>query len=295
MSTTFRFVDQAERTARPKWLEVTDSETLANILRLNTIKNKDTREDIVAAVACLKTLRPHQHGSYTTYCIGGAEDFTTAKKVRDGEHVIEEHQLRSTWTNVDEVIAAVKLLNDFYKSHRSRKTILDLPLKRVRRLMQKLDSGLVRLEEVKAVNEFARSEAYALYAAFSPSYLKDSSVTTEGYLGYGGLSLVPLARARMFDSEAAVDKFLRTTGKYLMRTLPAVQVVKIQLNMMELRHSVQGLGAKETDRLSDSRLQEAVSTVQREVIEQALQEVSRERLVERIDELDQVATLKRKM
>ncbi len=273
MSTTFRFIDPTDRTASPKWDPVLYDDDLKKIEHHN-IKTSQ-KIDVTDAIADIRSLRFKEK----RWWIGAAGDFGTKTQVRDMEEPIEEHDIRGTWVNIERLLNSMKVLKNYAKIHQLR-PVNDLAVKRAKRLMQKLDNGLIRIENVTAVNEFARAEAYALFVAYDNSYTKRRM---EGYLGHGGMTLVPLQRARMFDSETAVQKFLK--GHYFLRHYPKIQVVKIQLNMIELTNVYEG-GGSNADRLSDSRIQHAAAFVQKENLEQALLNASKERLLERVQEMD---------
>lgn len=274
MSTTFRFVDAADRTARPKWENVI-AESDLRFIESHNHKNAQLLE-ITQAIACVRTLKNKEK----YWVIGGVEDFSTTTKVRDNEGPIEEHEIRKTWVDIDNLVQSMKTLKNYSKVHQLRREVNDLSVKRIKRLIQKMDNGLVRIADVSAVSEFARAEAYALFVAHENIY---THKMIEGYLGHGGISLVPLQRARMFDSEIAVQKFLK--GHYFLNNFPSIQVVKIQLNMVALTTAYSGSG-RGTDRLNDSRIQQAAAFIQKENMEQALLDASKERLLERVKELD---------
>jgi len=285
MSTTFRFVDSTDRTAAPKWDRVFHDSDLKLIEERNA---KDQRADVLNAIADIRALRFDKE----CWWIGAAGDFGTKTQVRDVAGPIEEHDIRETWTNIPSLLESMKVLKNYAKVHRLF-SMSDLEVKRAKRLLQKLDSGLIRIEQVTAVNEFARAESYALFVAYDNSYSKRRM---EGYLGNGGMTLVPLQRARMFDSETAVQKFLK--GHYFLKHYPKIQVVKIQLNMIGLTNIYEG-GGSNVDRLSESRIQHAAAFVQKENLEQALLNASKERLLERVKEIDVqediTPTVKRRM
>lgn len=286
MSTTFRFVDPTDRTARPAWDGVMYDDDLKSIERHN---EKFQNTDVTQAIAHIRTLRFKDK----RWWIGAAGDFTTATKVRDEGQPIEEHEIRDTWVNIEQTVEAVKVLKNYTKVHQLR-NVNDLSVKRAKRLMQKLDNGLIRIENVTAVNDFARAEAYGLFVAYDNSYVK---TRMEGYLGHGGMTLVPLQRARMFDSEIAVQKFLK--NHYFLRNYPKIQVVKIQLNLIGLTTVYDGTAGSNIDRLDESRIQHAAAFVQKENLEQALLDASKERLLERVKEIEHVEettpTIKRRM
>lgn len=287
MSTTFRFVDHTDRTASPTWDGVIYDDELKSIERHN--EKTAQKEDVSEAIAHIRSLRFKDK----RWWIGAAADFTTVTKVRDAGQPIEEHEIRDTWGNIEAVVEAMKVLKNYTKVHQLRK-VNDLSVKRAKRLMQKLDNGLIRIENVTAVNEFARAESYALFVAYDNSYVK---TRMEGYLGHGGMTLVPLQRARMFDSEIAVQKFLK--NHYFLRNYPKIQVVKIQLNMIGLTSVYDGTSGSNIDRLSESRIQHAAAFVQKENLEQALLDASKERLLERVKQMEVVEettpTIKRRM
>lgn len=272
MSTTFRFIDSIDRTAPPKWdIVFRDSD----LKRIEENNQKEQRADVINAIEDIRALRFDKE----RWWIGAAGDFGTKTQVRDVGEPIEEHDIRETWTNIPSLLNSMKVLKNYAKTHQLF-SMSDLEVKRAKRLLEKLDSGLIRIEQVTAVNEFARAEAYALFVAYHNSYSKRQM---EGYLGHGGMTLVPLQRARMFDSETAVQKFLK--GHYFLKYYPKIQVVKIQLNMIELTNVYDG-GGSNVDRLSDSRIQHAAAFVQKENLEQALLNASKERLLERVKEMD---------
>lgn len=279
MSTTFRFVDSTDRTAGPQWDRVMYEQELKTIERHNQKMSQNM--EVSEAIANIRTLR----FADKSWWIGGAADFTTTTKVRDKGKPIEEHEIRETWVNLDTLLASIKTLKNYVKVHQLREVwkVNDLPIKRAKRLVQKLDNGLVRISDVSAVNEFARAEAYALFVACESSYAKR---IMEGYLGHGGMTLVPLQRARMFDSETAVKNFLQ--NHYFLNNFPKIQVVKIQLNMIGLTTVYDGKSVSMSDRLNESRIQHAAAFVQKENLEQALLDASKERLLERVAEIDQV-------
>lgn len=276
MSTTFRFVDSTDRTAGPQWERVIFDQELKTIERHNAQTSQ--KVDISEAIANIRTLRFDDK----SWWIGAAADFTTTAKVRDKGKPIQEHEIRETWVNLDTLLESMKLLKNYAKAHQLR-GVNDLSIKRAKRLVQKLDNGLIRIADVSAVNDFARAEAYALFVACESSYAKR---IMEGYLGHGGMTLVPLQRARMFDSETAVKKFLQ--NHYFLNNYPKIQVVKIQLNMIGLTSVYDGKSVSMIDRLDESRIQHAAAFVQKENLEQALLDASKERLLERVAEIDQV-------
>lgn len=286
MSTTFRFIDSSDRTASPKWDPVLYEDDLKKIENHN--RSNAQNKDVTDAVADIRTLRFKEK----RWWIGAAGDFGVKTQVRDVEEPIEEQDVRDTWVDIERLLKALKILKTYAKTNQLR-PVNDLAVKRAKRLMQKLDSGLVRIENVTAVNDFARAEAYALFVAYDNSYSKRRM---EGYLGHGGMTLVPLQRARMFDSEIAVQKFLK--GHYFLRHYPKIQVVKIQLNMIGLTNVYEG-GGSNIDRLGDSRIQHAAAFVQKENLEQALLNASKERLLERVQEMnveeETIPAVKRRM
>lgn len=290
MSTTFRFVDSTDRTAGPQWDCVMYDQELKTIERHNEKMSQNM--EVSEAIANIRTLRFDDK----SWWIGAAADFTTTTKVRDEGKPIQEHEIRETWINLDTLLASIKTLKNYVKVHQLREVskMSDLPIKRAKRLVQKLDNGLVRIADVSAVNDFARAEAYALFVACESSYAKR---IVEGYLGHGGMTLVPLQRARMFDSETAVKKFLQ--NHYFLNTYPKIQVVKIQLNMIGLTSVYDGKSVSMVDRLEESRIQHAAAFVQKENLEHALLNASKERLLERVAQMDQVvdttSTVKRRI
>jgi len=289
MSTTFRFVDSIDRTAGPQWDRVIFDQELKTIEQHNAKTSQNV--EVSEAIANIRTLRFDDK----SWWIRTTTDFTTTTKVRDTGKPIEEHEIRATWVNLDTLLASMKTLKNYVKVHQIRDLWRgnDLPIKRAKRLVQKLDNGLIRIADVSAVNDFARAEAYALFVACESSYAKR---IMEGYLGHGGMTLVPLQRARMFDSETAVKKFLQ--NHYFLNNFPKIQVVKIQLNMIGLTSVYDGKSVSMVDRLSQSRIQHAAAFVQKENLEQALLDASKERLLERVAEMEQVVdttTVKRRI
>ena len=125
---------------------------------------------------------------------------------------------------------------------------------------------------------FIQNESAALFVRRKSPMSKQ---VQEGFLGSKG-DIVPLARARLFDSEEAAQAFLRRTNTayYFL----SFQVVNVKLQISGLGASING--TESAQNVSDSVIFEACARVQKEQIQQALQQASRDKLLARLEELD---------
>lgn len=168
--------------------------------------------------------------------------------------------------------------------------------KKIQKMQKSIEKGLWKLEEYSAIDTFAQAPSYALFTRYSNG--------KEGFMGKNG-DLGPLSKAQTYDSEEDMHAFIRRHS--IFRYIEKMQVVKLNMSVIGLGDTVTSPHYKGSNTwngqvdLNAATIYEVGALLQRQAIEDALTQASREQLDEAYKKLDtvqdnaEVGTIKRRM
>lgn len=153
--------------------------------------------------------------------------------------------------------------------------------KKIQKMQKNLNSGLWSLSEYSAIDSFAQAPSFALFTRFTNG--------KEGFMGKNG-ELGPLSKAQTYDSEEDMLSSLRRLS--IFRYIAKMQLVKLNVTVVGLGDTVTSphyKGGKlwhgDID-LTGATIYEVGALLQRQAIENALSQASREQLDEAYKKLD---------
>ena len=294
MSTTFRFVDAQNKTARPMWAMVASVQDLKRLEEYNNNQQHPSPQ-IAQAIETLRQLPVKDlaqtgrwvAGGLSVHVVTNAENFSFKTHVRDVNNTpLTMAEMNASFAPAKAALAAADILIKQRETNSAFPVISLQPLaiKRAIKLQNKIDQGLLTLSHVTAKNEFASTPSIALFAAVRyKSYNASSELLREGYLTSQHM-LKGLGEAKLFNSEEAAELHIKKAR--LLEHFGTIQLVRVNTSIQALGKTVVGTPTSScVSDLAGSRIQEALAFVQQEQMEQALQEASRERLEQRLIEL----------
>lgn len=291
MSTTFRFIDENNKSARPVW------QGIMTVSLLEMVRHQNNRQDIpdpkVNEALDLIEQQPvfstrqiatsSYYDSDKWHCIAGHEKFGFNQRTTDANNIaLTLSDAQQSWAHIEQLQSLMDHLNAFIEKHEYTNPGLyqRLTVFRASKLNKKLNSDIITIENVEAVNEFAQNKAYALFVSYHNPHPTRKGTTIEGYIN-NQLLIGVLLKAKFFDSEQEAKTYIQKKG--LLRSFSEIQIVGVDINMTATHTLMKGNGVRST--LTDGRLQEAIAHTQRQQIDKALQEASLEKLKERLNDL----------
>ena len=293
MSTTFRFVDAQNKTARPIWAMVVAEQDLKRLENYNN-QQKTPDPKITQAIDALRQLPVKgltqtgawAAGNLQVYAVANAENFAHKTQVNDANNTpLTVAEMNASFAQIKAALAAADVLNKMRETTEGFPVISlkTLALKRAIKLQNKIEQGLLTLFHVTAKNEFASTASFALFAAVRYQSHSSSDTLREGYLTSQHM-LKGLSEAKLFPSEEAAELHIKKAR--LLNHFGTIQLVRVNTSIQSLGKTIVGTNSSSwVSDLGNSRIQEAVAFVQQEQLEHALQEASRERLEQRLKEM----------
>lgn len=292
------FVDEKNRKSIPQFEAVANEDLLKNLEQAVSVPPTSADKKLLAAIALLRTLpvvkvadlgnrwKTRNLIKNQTQVYAAVVPDTYATVLRGDALSLTASIVKST-LNTTDLPAAIALVSKRHHDFNSNTG------KKIQKMQKSIEKGLWKLEGYSAIDTFAQAPSYALFTRYSNG--------KEGYMGKNG-ELGPLSKAQTYDSEEDMHAFIRRHS--LFRYIAKMQVVK--LNMI-----VVGLGGIATSPhykggstwngdidLNGSTIYEVGALLQRQAIEEALSQASREQLDQAYKKLEEnplESTVKRKM
>lgn len=297
------FVDEKNRKAAPSWAYIATPKKLqwleslldnewASDPKADQLRDALTVLRATALVPSTVVSGSYQMGKDTkhtpqdVYALATAANFNLA--LQSSQMHTTQEQLDASLNNGLNAIKAMKIWNSAW----DRKANGDEPLfslfgvPRHKFLQKGLANGTLSVEQFVPRNDFASTESFALF-----TYVKTPQGWQEGYLNAAG-NTVPLSQAKLYDSlgsaESAMDR------SYSVRQHAEVQIVRLSLAVSGIENVLKSPSPQRINNLADSCIQTVAADVQKQAIQNALQQASDEQLREQWEER-QTPSIKRKM
>ena len=153
--------------------------------------------------------------------------------------------------------------------------------KKIQKMQKNIKNGLWSLPQYSAIDSFAQAPSFALFTRFTNG--KEGFMDKHGDLG-------PLSKAQTYDSEEDLHSSLRRLSMF--RYIAKMQLVKLNMSVVGLGDTVTSphyKGGKSWQGdidLNGATIYEVGALLQRQAIENALSQASREQLDEAYKKLD---------
>lgn len=293
------FIDEKNRKSIPQFEAVANEDLLKSLEQTVSIPNTSADKKLLAAIALMRTLPVVQvadlgnrwktrnliKNQTQVYAAVVPDTYTTV--LRGDALSLTTSTVKSTLKAKD-LPAAIALLckyDDNFNPNTGKK---------IQKMQKSIEKGLWNLEEYSAIDTFAQAPSYALFTRYSNG--------KEGFMGKNG-ELGPLSKAQTYDSEEDMRAFVRRHS--LFRYIEKMQVVKLNMSVVGLGDTVTSPHYKggstwhgQVD-LNGATIYEVGALLQRQAIEDALSQASREQLDQAYKKLEETSavesTVKRKM
>lgn len=293
------FLDEKNRKSIPQFEAVAQEDLLKSLEQLVNIPHTSADKKLLAAIALMRTLpvvkvtdlgnrwktRDLIKNQSEVYAAVVPDTYTTV--LRGDALSLTASTVKAT-LNATALPAAIALLSKHHHAFNSNTG------KKIQKMQKSIEKGLWKLEEYSAIDTFAQAPSYALFTRYSNG--------KEGYMGKNG-ELGPLSKAQTYDSEEDMHAFIRRHS--LFRYIEKMQVVKLNMSVVGLGNTVTSPHYKGGNTwhgqidLNGATIYEVGALLQRQAIEEALSQASREQLDQAYKNLEEhsvaESTVKRKM
>lgn len=293
------FIDEKNRKSIPQFEAVAQEDLLTSLEQLVNTPPTPADKKLLAAIALMRTLpvvkvtdlgnrwktRDLIKNQSEVYAAVVPDTYTTV--LRGDALSLSASTVKAT-LNATALPAAIALLSKHHHAFNSNTG------KKIQKMQKSIEKGLWKLEEYSAIDTFAQAPSYALFTRYSNG--------KEGYMGKNG-ELGPLSKAQTYDSEEDMHAFIRRHS--LFRYIEKMQVVKLNMSVVGLGSTVTSPHYKGGNTwhgqidLNGATIYEVGALLQRQAIEDALRQASREQLDQAYKNLEEhsvaESTVKRKM
>lgn len=293
------FIDEKNRKSIPQFEAVAQEDLLTSLEQLVNTPPTPADKKLLAAIALMRTLpvvkvtdlgnrwktRDLIKNQSEVYAAVVPDTYTTV--LRGDALSLTASTVKAT-LNATALPAAIALLSKHHHAFNSNTG------KKIQKMQKSIEKGLWKLEEYSAIDTFAQAPSYALFTRYSNG--------KEGYMGKNG-ELGPLSKAQTYDSEEDMHAFIRRHS--LFRYIEKMQVVKLNMSVVGLGSTVTSPHYKGGNTwhgqidLNGATIYEVGALLQRQAIEDALSQASREQLDQAYKNLEEhsvaESTVKRKM
>ncbi len=296
------FVDEKNRKSIPQFEAVANEDLLKSLEQGVSVPPTSADKKLLAAIAVLRALpvvnvadlanrwKTRNVVKSQTQVYAAVVPDTYATVLRADALSLTASTVKSTLKNTG-LPAAIALVSK-YRSDFNPNTG-----KKIQKMQKSIEKGLWKLEEYSAIDTFAQAPSYALFTRYSNG--------KEGFMGKNG-DLGPLSKAQTYDSEEDMHSFIRRHS--IFRYIEKMQVVKLNMSVIGLGDTVTSPHYKggntwngQVD-LNAATIYEVGALLQRQAIEDALSQASREQLEQAYKKLEEnsalestESTVKRKM